>query len=151
MLQIGSLLGLVCTFCMCRFNRVREVRFLLQGSHRNSSVAPLPANRPGGRTRHTMWVTFCFLHSHFHFLHFRFIIFIFIGHFTLRFCVFFLFLFCFSDLITFVCFSFFHFFSLKRLEEGKKKSRSGPQVPALLRFSTSGFSRSSLFLYGKSW
>lgn len=58
MLQIGSLLGLVCTFCMCRFNRVREVRFLLHGSHRNSSLAPLPANRPGGRTRHTGVTTF---------------------------------------------------------------------------------------------
>lgn len=42
--SIGSLLGLVCTFCICRLNRVREVRILLQGSHRNSSDAPLPAN-----------------------------------------------------------------------------------------------------------
>ncbi|CAD7091113.1 unnamed protein product [Hermetia illucens] len=43
-LQTGSLVGRICTFCICRLRRVNDDRFLLQGSHRKSSpdVPPTP-------------------------------------------------------------------------------------------------------------
>lgn len=42
MLQTGSLVGRMCTFCMWRLRRVRDDRFLLHGSQRNSSAPPAP-------------------------------------------------------------------------------------------------------------
>jgi hypothetical protein len=41
MLQTGSLVGLICTFWIWRLRRVSDDKFLLQGSHRKSSVSPV--------------------------------------------------------------------------------------------------------------
>lgn len=45
-MQTGSLVGLICTFCIWRFKRVNDDKFLLHGSQRKSSPL-IPLDVPG--------------------------------------------------------------------------------------------------------